>query len=53
MELRARWSGSCLSHLLSGKSLYYPMNRRVGELQIQSVCVGKEENIIPLLGIEQ
>jgi hypothetical protein len=53
MELRAGWSASCLGRLLPGKSLNYPLNRRLGALQIQSACYGEEENIIPLLGIEQ
>jgi len=53
MELRAGWSASCLGHSLPGKSLNYPFNRRLGGLQIRSACYGEEENIIPLLGIEQ
>jgi len=53
MELRAGWSASCLGHLLPEKSLNYPLNRRLGGFQIQSACYGEEENIIPLLGIEE
>jgi len=53
MELRAGWSASCHGCLLPVKSLNYPLNRRLGGLQIQSACCGGEENIIPLLGIEQ
>jgi hypothetical protein len=37
---------------MPGKSVNYPLNRRLGGLQILSACFGEGENIIPLLGIE-
>jgi hypothetical protein len=56
LDLRTRWMRviSFMPQPLcsQGKSMWYPLDRRLGGLQIQSGCGGEEKNSHPLLGLE-